>query len=406
MKSLADEKVKGARKAVYICENYNKTLATILVGNNLVNIACTTICAYLFAMAIINPTVANIVNTAVMTTIVLIFGEIMPKSLAKNSSEKMALAYAGVMYFIVKAMTPITFLFIKLQDLMLKNKKNDEPTVTEDELEDIINTMEDEGVIDSEDADLIQGVLDLNDRCAYDIMTPRVEVTAISVNEKVDKIKKIFLDTQYSRLPVYDGSIDNVVGVLSQKDFFKALLTDKKVSVSKLMVKPLFFSEKLKVDDIIRQMQSTKKHLAIVLDEYGGTSGIVTMENAIEEIVGEIYDEHDEESDIVRETIKRVDDNNYVVEGDVEIKDLFHRLSIEHLPDSDYSDVAGLLYERCHDLPKEGEIVEMVVDDDVLNDEGEYETHHVKLVFKILKVEDNRVNSAQLNVEQIQEEHE
>ena len=393
MKSLADDNVKGARKAVYIIEHYNKTLTTILVGNNLVNIACTTICAYLFASAILNPTWANIANTLVMTVVILIFGEILPKSFAKQSSEKLALRFSGVMYALVKGLTPITFIFLRLQDRLVKQEQNTEPTVTEDELEDIINTMEDEGVIDSKDADLIQGVLDLNDRCAYDIMTPRVDVTAIDIHESVDNIKNTFLDTQYSRLPVYDGTIDNVVGVLSQKDFFATILNKRIKPVKDLMSEPLFISEKLKVDEIIRQMQGAKKHLAIVLDEYGGTSGIVTMENAIEEIVGDIYDEHDEieSNDIIKDESK----DTYIVGGEVELEDLFDKLHIEHLPDSQYTNVAGLLYERCSDLPTEGEEVAIDIADD---------THNVRLTFTITKVTDNRVTRANLVVTQIKDE--
>ena len=404
MKSLADENVKGARKAVYICENYNKTLATILVGNNLVNIACTTICAFLFGRAILDPTIANIVNTVVMTVIILIFGEILPKSIAKHNSEKVALKFAGIMYYTIKALTPVTYLFIKLQNAMLKEKPNSEPTVTEDELEDIINTMEDEGVIDSQDADLIQGVLDLNERCAYDIMTPRDDVTAISIDEHMDKIKNIFIDTQYSRLPVYEESIDNIVGVLSQKDFFASILTKKMKPVRKLMAEPLVISEKVKVDDIIRQMQKSKTHLAIVLDEYGGTSGIVTMEDCMEEIVGEIYDEHDDE--VVNDQIKNTGDNTCIVGGEVEIEDLFDHFGIEHLPQSDYTDVAGLLYEKCEDLPTEGEIIKLQVTDDVLGDDGEYITKELLLTFKILKVEDNRVQKAQVTVNTVNNEEE
>ncbi len=402
MRNYADEKVRGARKAVYICENYNKTLSTILVGNNLVNIACTTLCAYLFAQAFTSPTIANLLNTVVMTIIVLIFGEIMPKAIAKQNSEKVALRFAGVLYLIIKVLTPITWVFNKLQQVLLKDKKNIEPTVTEDELESIIDTMEDEGVIDSEDADLIQGVLDLNERCAYDIMTPRVDVNALPKDSSVDQAKKMFLDTQYSRLPVYEGTVDNIVGVLSQKDFFASLLTSGKADINKLMTTPLFISETLKVDDIIRQMQQTKKHMAIVLDEYGGTSGIVTMENAIEEIVGEIYDEHDE--DEMPGTVKQLADDKYLVDGEVEIEDLFDKLQIEHLPQSQYTNVAGLLYEHSEDLPKKDDVIEIEVQDDVLNDEGEYVTRRVKLIFTLTDVEDNRVKQCTLQLERIDED--
>ena len=404
MRNYADEKVRGARKAVYICENYNKTLSTILVGNNLVNIANTTICAYLFSILITNPTLANILNTVVMTIIVLIFGEIMPKAIAKQNSEKFALRFAGILYIIIKVLTPITFVFNRLQQLLVRNKKDIEPTVTEDELESIIDTMEDEGVIDSEDAELIQGVLDLGERSAYDIMTPRVDVTAIAQDSDIELVKQTFLDTQYSRLPIFDKTIDTIVGILSQKDFFAALLTGKKVDIKKLMAQPLFISETLKVDDIIRQMQKTKKHMAVVLDEYGGTSGIVTMENAIEEIVGEIYDEHDDEE--VQETIKEIESNQYLVDGEVELDDLFEKIQIEHLPQSQYTNVAGLLYERSEDLPKQKDVIEIVVEDDTLNNEGEYVTKCVKLTFELTKVEDNRVKQTMLTITPIEDQKE
>ncbi len=406
MRNYADEKVRGARKAVYICENYSKTLATILVGNNLVNIACTTICAYLFSELIANPTLANILNTVVMTIIVLIFGEIMPKAIAKQNSEKVALRFAGVLYVIIKVLTPITFVFIKLQNALVKGKKELEPTVTEDELESIIDTMEDEGVIDSDDAELIQGVLDLNEKCAYDVMTPRVNVTGVSIDAGVDEVKNIFLETQYSRLPVYNKTIDEVVGVLSQKDFFAALINGKKIDIKKMMQQPLFISEIVKVNDIIREMQQTKNHIAIVLDEYGGTSGIVTMEDAIEEIVGEIYDEHDDEE--VQENIKQLEPNKYLVDGEVEIEDLFEKLEIEHLPESQYTNVAGLLYERSADLPEKDQEIEMDVVDDVLNSDGEYVTRRVKLNFKLVIVEDNRVKQTVVTLtplDEIQDEN-
>ncbi|MFQ6724277.1 MAG: hemolysin family protein, partial [Clostridia bacterium] len=320
LRSLAENKVKGARKAVYISEHYQKTLTTILVGNNLVNIACTTICAYVFTMLIKNPTLSNAVNTVVMTIIVLIFGEILPKAAAKINGEKLALRFSGILFFLMKILTPITFVFLALQNKVVKTKTDDTPTVTEDELESIIDTMQEEGVIDSDDADLIQGVLDLNQNTAYDIMIPRVDVKAINVEDDIEHIKEVFKSTQFTRLPVYKENIDNIIGVLSQKDLFFALVDNKNLSVTNLMTKPLNITETMTVDDIIKEMQKSKKHMAIVLDEHGGTSGIVTMEDAIEQIVGEIYDEHDDE--VIEEDIVKIADSLYKIAPDTEIAEL------------------------------------------------------------------------------------
>ena len=191
LKNLADNKARGARKAIYITEHYDKTLATILIGNNLVNIGLTTICAYIFGVFVTNPTLANILNTVIMTIIVLIFGEILPKTIGKADPLKLALRFSGIMFVIYKVLTPISWVFLKMQKLATKkNKPTDEPSVTEGELESIIDTMEEEGVIDKDNAHIMQGVLELQSMTAYDIMTPRVDVTAI---QKVSKTYKMCL---------------------------------------------------------------------------------------------------------------------------------------------------------------------------------------------------------------------
>ena len=252
LKNLADNKVRGARKAIYITEHYNKALSTILIGNNLVNIAVTTICAYIFSTLFSNPTVANVLNTVIMTLIILIFGEIMPKTIAKVDPQKFALRTSGIMYVLMKILTPLSFLFQNIQNVATKKAKNDadeEPTVTEGELESIIDTMEEEGVIDHDNANIMQGVLELPSRTAYDIMTPRVDVSAINYTESVKNIQDVFMDTMFSRLPVYDETIDKVIGVLNQKDFFKAMLSGEKIYVKKIMTEPLFINENMKVDD-------------------------------------------------------------------------------------------------------------------------------------------------------------
>lgn len=401
-RTLAENKVKGARKAVYISENYKKTLTTILVGNNLVNIACTTICAYLFSSLIKNPTLANVLNTVIMTIIVLIFGEILPKAMAKMDGEKLALRFSGILFFLMKILTPITLPFLALQNKMVKSKEESTPTVTEDELESIIDTMQEEGVIDSDDADLIQGVLDLNQNTAYDIMIPRVDVKAINIEDSIEHLEQVFKETQFTRLPVYRDTIDSIVGVISQKDLFFALVDNRTTSIEELMSAPLNITETMKADDVIKEMQKSKKHMAIVLDEHGGTSGIVTMEDAIEQIVGEIYDEHDETE--VEEDIIKIDDFNYKVAPDTELSELFELLEIEHLPETQYSKVDGFIFEQLADVPEQDGKFEYIAIDDILQEDASMIQRRVKLVFTLTKVEDNRIREIMLHVEPLQEE--
>lgn len=396
MRTLADDNVRGARSAMQVLENFNKALTTLLVGNNLVNIANTTICAYLFSIYIQNPTLANILNTVIMTIVVLIFGEITPKCLAKRNAEKLALATGGIILFLNKLLIPITYPFSLLQKAFIRTKNEETPTVTENELESIIDTMEQEGVIDSQDADLFQGVLDVNEKCAYDIMTPRVDVVAIPITESVENIKNIFISTMYSRIPVYTKDIDHIVGILNQKDFFASILQNDHKSVRKLMQHPLFVNENMKVDKIIQTMQKTQKHQAVVLDEYGGTSGIVCLEDAIEEMVGEIYDEHDEEENC--DDVKAIDNSTMIVDGEIDLDTLFKKLEIEHLPETDYTNLSGFLYELTETVPYTNQVVKYNTIDERLNDDGEYISVPVELEFTILKVEDRRIKTVQVKV--------
>ena len=401
LKNLADNKVRGARKAIYIVEHYNKTLSTILIGNNLVNIGTTTICAYIFSTLIKNPTLANVLNTVIMTLIILTFGEFLPKTIAKTDPQKFALRTSGIMYILLKVLTPISWIFIKMQSVATKKSKNqidDEPTVTEGELESIIDTMEEEGVIDHDNADIMQGVLDLQSRTAYDIMTPRVDVSAINYTDSVKNIQDVFMETMYSRLPVYDETIDKIIGVLNQKDFFKAMLSGEKIYIKKIMSEPLFINENMKVDDVIRKMQASKKHMAVVLDEHGGTSGIVCMEDAIEEMVGEIYDEHDDE---VKELVDKKNDNEYVVDPDMELKDLFEMLEIEHLPETTYTSVGGFLFDLSEELPVQGKVIKYSTIDERVVD-GLYVSVPVEIHFTLTKVEDNRIKEIFVKVVDIE----
>lgn len=399
MKTYAEEKRKGAIKGLYICEHYEKALITILVGNNLVNIASTTIFAYILSTTVLSPTLANILNTVVMTIVILIFGEITPKCMAKQKPEKNALKYANTLFILMKILTPLTYLFQSLQKALSRKNKNIDkpPTVTETELESIIDTMQEEGVIDQQNAELFQGVLDLGEKTAYDVMTPRVDVVAVEQNDTLENIQSVFIDTQYSRMPVYSEDVDHIVGILSQKDFFTAQLKHEKVDVKKIMVKPMFLNENMKLDDVIRKMQSEKKHMAVISDEHGGTSGIITLEDAIEEMFGEIYDEHDEVDE--KEEFEKVGENEYRVDAEMDIADLFKQLQIEHLPETQYSTIGGFLFELAESMPYEGQELTFETIDDVIDDNANLIQYPIKMIFKIIEVEDNRIRRVLINIE-------
>ena len=397
LKNYAEDRRKGAKKAVYIVEKFDLTLTTILVGNNFVNIAATTISAFIITSMILNPTVANIVSTFLMTIIILIFGEIMPKQYAKDNAEKFALKYSGIMYAIIKGLYPITFLFLKLKNsLMKRHKKEDMPFVTEDELESIIEVMEGQGVIDTDDAELFQNAITLNDKTVYDIMTPRVDMIAVEVNDDIEVIKQVFFEHQFSRIPVYDTDKDRIVGILSERNFFTALLKQEEIDLYKLMSAPYFVSKSTRVDDLIREMQKLKKHFAVVSDEYGGTSGIVTMEDALEELVGEIYDEYDEDEED-SQIITSIQENEYLLSSEMEIDHLFETLNLGTIPDTNYATVGGLVYELSESLPEEG---------DEVHYHTSYEEHDLEkpvyieydLVFTITKVENRRIREVKLKV--------
>ena len=394
LRTYVEEKQKGSKEALWIAEHFDRTLTTILVGNNIVNIAATTLAALLLNDLISNPTLSNLANVVGMTIIVLIFGEIIPKCRAKESAEKLALRYARLMRIIIKILYPITSFFMWLRKRMVKKNEEITPTVTESELESIIDTMEEEGVIDADDADLMQSVLDISERTIYDIMVPRVDIVGVEVEMSVAQIRDIFFENKYSRLPVYRDDKDHIIGILSERDFFTFLLKNKtnaKFNILELITRPLYVSKTMKVDDLIRRMQIEKKHFAIVSDEYGGTSGIVTMEDALEEIVGEIYDEHDESDD--NTDIIKIDENVYEVEADVPLDDLYEILELGKAPESSYTNVGGFLYSLAEKIPTEGEVLlwhttVLSESEDELIEEKKYE-----LQFTILEVKDISINS-------------
>lgn len=351
LKTNIEDGRRGAKKALWIVEHYDRTLTTILVGNNLANIAFTT-ASLRFFIGLLNDNgvTADVVSTVVITIVVLIFGEILPKSLAKQHADQISLRISGVFYYIIQLFRPLVWVFLKIKNWIIKENGEDKISVTGDELETIIDTMEEEGSIDEDEAELLQSVLDLNDKKVYEIMTPRVNMVGIDVDDDdLEDIKKIFFENQFSRVPVFEETRDNVIGILHERDFFTKLVKGQKVNIKKLMREPFFVTESMRVDTLIETLQREKIHIAIVSGEYGGTSGIVTMEDALEELVGEIYDEHDEVDD---EMITAIKENKYGIDADIDLEDLFEELEIGTEPESHYSSLGGWLYEMFEDIPE------------------------------------------------------
>ena len=407
MKTLVELKRSGSKKALWIVDNFDRTLTTLLVGNNLANIALATVSVILFKGLFSNlenaDTVITLMNTGVMTIIILIFGEILPKSVAKTNAEKICLFESRIIYFLIKVMTPITYPFLLLNRRVTKRIDTEgRVSVTESDLETIIDTMEEEGSIESEEASMLQKVLELSEITVEEIMTPRVDMIAIEVNDDVKDITETFFKNKYSRLPVYDNNTDNIVGVLSERDFYTKLIKDQNINIRRMMRQPLFIPASTKVDALIELLQTQNMHMAIVVDEYGGVDGIVTMEDALEELVGEIYDEHD---DITEDVVKK-DDYNYIVNADYDLEDLFEDLNLGKPPVSDSTSVGGWLFEMFQDIPEVDETIEYEVR---YNQEYDDLSELVKedravLVFKILAVTKRRIKSVLMTINVIEDE--
>lgn len=401
IRGYVDEKRKGARRAQYVIDHFDIALVSFLVGNNLVNIANTTLCAYLFSTFIANPTLSNVLNTVIMTIVILIFGEILPKSYAKHNPEKYVLKFSGAVFVFLKIIHLVAIPFYGLQKLVLKNKEVNK--ITEDDLEDIVDTMENQGMLDSENASIIHGALNISERTVNDILVPRVDIVALPIEATEDDIKQLFIECQYSRIPVYDGDKDNIIGVLNFKDFVNVEYQNKKFKLENIMQEPLKVTKAMKVDELIQTMQKSQKHLAIVIDEFGGTSGIVTMEDALEEMVGEIYDEHD---DTEGAPVLKLAEDKFSVKADISVEDLFAILQIEHLPETTYPSVAGMIYELSESVPEQGTTVKITAIDDVLNERNEYISMIADLTFVVDEVEDNRIKKVILTIERREQKSE
>lgn len=354
VKTKADDGNKRAKLVLKLANNYDKLLSTILIGNNIVNILASSMGTLLFIeWCNGNSDLASVLSTIVLTVLVLIFGEISPKSLAKEFPETFASFSAPIINALCIVLTPINFLFTmwkKFLNLFFKNKED--TTITDDELITMVDEAEHEGGINSQESELIKSAIEFNDLEVKDILIPRVDVVSIDIGSTEEEVAQVFLETHFSRLPVYRDTVDNVVGILHEKDFIKQR-AEPGFSLEKVIKPAVFVVATAKISDILRQLQKAKSHMAIVSGEFGDVTGIVTMEDILEELVGEIWDEHDE----VLPDITKLSDNEYALLGSVTVNDFCEYFQLGEIK-SDSQTVGGWVMDNLGKVP---EINDMLV---------------------------------------------
>ena len=320
LKTVDGPRKGKAQTALGLLEEYDSLITTVLIGNNLVNIVGTAIATLLFTTRILpgQEDLATTVASVMMTVLVLFLGEVGPKTLAKQQPEKYAMAVSGVIRVLVTVLRPLDWLFALWRKLLAKMiKPEQEESQIEDELMTMIDEAQTEGDIEEEEGELIRSAIEFNDQNAADIMTPRVDVTALEDNATIEEAADAFRDTWFSRIPVYHEDLDHVIGILHEKDFYK--MTHEGVTdITKIMKEPVFAPASLSISNLLKLFRTSQTHLVILLDEYGGTDGIVTMEDVLEELVGEIYDEHDE----VSEEVVEQEDGTLIVDGNMQLQEL------------------------------------------------------------------------------------
>ncbi|MBQ1516780.1 MAG: HlyC/CorC family transporter [Clostridia bacterium] len=372
LQNMLEKEIKGSDKALKFLDEYDKTITTLLIGNNIVNIAASSIAAILCTKIWGNYGAA--ISTGLLTLLILTFGEIIPKCYAKQNSELLLTRFSGAVYILMVLLTPLSLMFIKINAFALKitGSKDETPSFTEDELKYIIESSEEEGVLEEAESEMVQSALEFDEKTVLEILTPRVDVVFIDVNDDVDEIKKTISSERFSRIPVYEDNIDNIIGILYTRDYLEALTTGKTPNIRELMQPPYFVYKTRKLSALLADFKRKRIHIALVADEYGGILGIATMEDLLEELVGEIWDEDEE----IEQQYKKLSDNCYEVSGDMQVEDLLELFEIpEKEVDTDSMSVGGWVFEKLGIIPKKNQTLEL---------NG--------LQIKVAEIEDNRIN--------------
>ena len=348
LKVLAEDGNKKAELALTLSNQYDRMITSILIGNNIVNIAMTSVCTLLFIHLLADA--GATVSTVVSTVVVLIFGEITPKSLAKEMPEKFAMASAPFLKAIMWVLTPFAFVFTALKNLMNRViQVKDDRRMTQEELLMLVDEVQQEGGLDEDEHELLRSAIEFNDRDAEDILTHRVDLEAVCIRDNARDISKVFDESRFSRLLVFDEDIDDIVGVIHQSDFYNDCVMHGK-DLTDIMSAPVFVPKSIKISDLLKLLQKKKSHIAVVNDGYGGTLGIVTMEDILEELVGEIWDEHDE----VVEDIRSEGDNVWVVSGAADLYRLLDKMGIDE-DAVESASITGWVMEQIDKVPEAGD---------------------------------------------------
>lgn len=375
IKNMAEKGNKRAGLVLKLSENYDGLLSTILIGNNIVNIASASLATVIFVKLLGDEAGASI-STVVTTIVVLIFGEVSPKSIAKESPEQFAMFSAPFLNAFMVLLTPANYLFNQWKKLLsLLIRTSGDSGITEEELLAIVEEAKQDGGIDEQEGSLIKSAIEFTELEAMDIATPRVDVTGIPVDADREEIAAVFGETGYSRLPVYKDKIDDIIGIIYQKDFYNQVY--RGVCGVEAIVRPaLYVAKSKKINVLLKELQKNKMHIAVVIDEFGGTMGIVTLEDILEELVGEIWDEHD----VVVQEIEKISDQEYLVLGNTSVEKLFEELSAEEEFES--FTVSGWVMELAERIPEEGDVL-----------------YYENMTITVMKMKDRRVEQVRIVLE-------
>lgn len=354
LKSMADNGDKRAARTLRVAEDYEQMISTILIGNNIVNTGSASVATVLFTVWL-GAERGAAVSTVVMTVLVLIFGEVVPKNYGKANADSLAMFVSGPISVLMVIFKPLSYILGGISKFVIHltgTKEDEKPSVTEEELKYIVESIEEEGVLEEKESDLVQSALEFDEIEVQEILTPRVDMITLDVEDSWDDILALAKDSTVSRIPVYEDSIDNIIGLVHVRDILEDEILHKGHNIRDLLTQCIFVHKTMRLSALLEKLRKEKMTMAIVTDDYGGTMGLVTIEDLVEELVGEIWDEYDD----VEEELTKKDENTYEVSGDYNIYDLMEELDEDNRSfESDYNTVSGWVLEQLEHIPKVGE---------------------------------------------------
>ena len=377
IKALANTGNKRAQATLKLDEKFSKLLTTILIGNTIVNVVAASLATVYFSNIYHENGVT--ISSIVMTITIMIIGEILPKNLVKHIPEKFAMSITPILNILLFIFTPLSYIFSLFEKLISRFITEDSDCYSTEEFITMVEEANEDGEIEDHEASLITNALEFEDTDVGEIFTPRIDIVGFDIDKTtIEEIEVMYRDSGYSRLPVYRDSIDNIIGVLHEKDFYYHLFYEKSTNIQEILQDVIYTSPQVKISSLLKEFQKTKLHMAIVCDEYGGTEGIITMENILEELVGEIYDEHDE----VIEYYKKIDDNTYLVKCDLDIEDFFEHFQIDVNDDFEFNTTSAWVIDMFDKIPKAGDSFEFRNMDIEVTDADEKKVNEIKVIFK------------------------